>query len=185
MPPGFRDLTQTGLVLLDYWIPVDPRGSVAVQRGYTQYYAWGLLRPGVTLSAARADEKRILSGIVHRYPRLHDDWLGGTVSGALEVIVGPVRQMIWLMYAAAAVLLLIACANVINLTLVRAAARDRELVMRTALGASRGRIAVQLATEMSVLACAAGALGLALGSAALRAFDVVGSTLIPRWENVI
>lgn len=184
MPPAFRDISQKGLVAFDYWAPADPRGMVEKQRGYTNFDAWAVLRPGVSVTAAQADANRIMRSIVHRYPLEHGNWNQATVTRGLDLIVGPVRQMIWLMYAAAIILLVIACANVVNLTLVRAAARERELLMRTALGASRSRIAGQLTTEMALLAAVAGAIGLGLGWAALRLFDMVGSALIPRWENV-
>ena len=184
MPSGFRDITQQGPLKNDYWIPFDPQSSAAKARGYTMFYGWAVLRPGVSLDAARSDVLRVDRGIVQRYPANHIDWKSGSVAGALDLIVGPVRQMIWLMYAGALILLIIACANVINLTLVRAQARERELVMRTALGASNGRVAAQLVTEMGLLATLAGIIGIALGWAALRGFDVLGAAMIPRWENV-
>lgn len=184
MPPAFGDISSKGVVPLDYWISIDPRGSVAKQRGYTQYEAWGLLRSGSSSAAAQAGERRILRAIINRYPKEHTSWIGGTVRPALDVIVGPVRTMIWLMYAAAIILLVIACANVINLTLVRAAAREREFVMRSALGASRARIAAQLVTEMSVVVFVAGLAGIGLGWLGLRAFDAIGAAMIPRWEAV-
>lgn len=184
LPAAFRNVAPQGLTKGDYWIPIDPRGSIAAQRGWSQYYAWGLLRPGVSVAAARADANRVISGIVHKYPAAHGPWTQSTVISALDQIVGPVRPMIWLMYAAAFILLVIACANVINLTLVRAAARERELVMRTALGASRSRIAAQLTTEMGVLAFAGGAIGIVLGWLALQLFDALGTQLIPRWQDV-
>jgi putative ABC transport system permease protein len=92
--------------------------------------------------------------------------------------------MLWLLYAAVTILLTIACANIVNLTLVRTAARARELVVRTALGASRARISAQLCIEMGVLALLGGLVGVALGWAALRLFDSVAAQMIPRWESV-
>jgi putative ABC transport system permease protein len=185
MQQGFRDISLHGLNEDDYWIPIDPRGMIGTERGYNSSDAWGLLRPDVSAGAANADALRVMRDIVHRYPVDHQSWVGGSgMNLALDQIVGPVRAMIWLTYAAALVLLIIACANVINLTLVRAAARERELVMRTALGASRGRIAAQLTTEMAVLSALGGAIGLLLGWAALRLFTALGTQLIPRWQDV-
>jgi putative ABC transport system permease protein len=182
---GFRDISPRGLNEGDYWVPIDPRGMLATERGYNSSDAWGLLRPGVSVRAANADAVRVMRDIVHRYPADHVSWVGGSsVSLALDQIVGSVRAMVWLTYAAALVLLIIACANVINLTLVRTAARERELVMRTALGASRSRIAAQLTTEMAVLSALGGAIGLVLGWAALRFFAALGTQLIPRWQDV-
>jgi putative ABC transport system permease protein len=184
MPPGFSDISPQGLTQGDFWVPLDPRGNVEKQRGYTNYDAWALLRPGVSIAAARADAMRVVGAIVRRYPATHGPWTGAQVMTALDLIVGPVRSMIWLNYAAAFILLVLACANVINLTIVRVAARERELVMRSALGASRRRIASQLIAEMSVLSLIGGAIGLALGWAALRLFDALGTLLMPRWQNV-
>jgi putative ABC transport system permease protein len=184
MPPDFRDVSLHGLSAGDYWIPFDPRGNDERQRGVHDFNGWGLLRPGVSAAAAVADAGRVNSALVRRYPKDNDAWTASRVTPALDQIVGPVRSMIWLTYAAALVLLLIACANVTNLTVVRAAARERELVMRTALGASRSRIAAQLTTEMSVLAVIGGVVGIVLGWAALRLFNVFGTQLIPRWQDV-
>jgi putative ABC transport system permease protein len=184
MPPDFRDVSPRDLSAGEYWIPFDPRGDYETQRGVHDYFAWGLLRPGVSIAAARADADRVTSGLAHRYPSDDQPWTASRVSSALDLIVGPVRSMIWLTYAAALVLLMIACANVVNLTLVRAAARERELVMRTALGASRGRLAAQLTTEMGVLAVIGGIVGVVLGWTALRLFNALGAQLIPRWQDV-
>lgn len=182
---GFRDISPHGLNDGDYWVPIDPRGMLGTERGYNSCDAWGRLRPGVSLPAANADTLRVTRDIAHRYPADHRSLAGGSsVTSALDQIVGPVRSMVWLTYAAALVLLLIACANVINLTLVRTAARERELIMRTALGASRGRIAAQLTTEMAVLSALGGAIGLLLGWTALRMFAALGTQLIPRWQDV-
>ena len=182
--PGMRDISPQGLSSNAYWVPLNPRGSVETQRGYTNYDGWALLRRGVSVRAASADAQRVLAAIVHRYPANHGTWTRAQVSSAFDLLVGPVRQMLWLLYAAVTVLLVIACANIVNLTLVRAAARERELVVRSALGASRGRIAVQLIVEMGVIALAGGVLGIGLGFAGLRLFDAIGAQMIPRWEGV-
>jgi putative ABC transport system permease protein len=181
---GFRDISPQGLDSDDYWLPIDPRSGLGTERGYNSSDAWGLLRPGVSVAAAGADARRVVGDIIHRYPADHGAWIGSSVTSALDQIVGPVRSLVWLTYAAAFVLLIIACANVMNLTLVRAAARERELLVRTALGASRRRIAAQLTTEMAVLAALGGAIGLLLGWIALRSFAVLGEQLVPRWQDV-
>jgi putative ABC transport system permease protein len=143
-----------------------------------------LLKPGVSAKAASADAQRVMTAIVRQYPSYHDTWKRSQVTRAFDLIVGPVRQMLWLLYAAVTILLVIACANIVNLTLVRAAARERELVVRTALGASRARIAAQLCIEMGILSVLGGIAGVALGWVGLRLFDVVGPQMIPRWEGV-
>ena len=185
MQPGFRDISPEGLTEDDYWLPIDPRNGLGTERGYNCCEAWGLVRRGVSLAAVSADARRVVEGIVRRHAASNDSgWTGSSVTSALDQIVGPIRPMVWLTYAAAVVLLIIACANVTNMTLVRGAARERELVMRTALGASRGRIAAQLITEMAVLAALGGAIGIVLGWAALRSFAALGAQLVPRWQDV-
>jgi putative ABC transport system permease protein len=179
-----RDISQQGLASRAFWLPMDPRGNVESQRGYTDYDGWAILKPGVTVQAASADANRSMTAIVRQHPEAHTTWKRAQVTSAFDLIVGPVRQMLWLLYAAVTILLIIACANIVNLTLVRAAARERELVVRTALGASRARIAAQLCVEMGILAVTGGIAGVALGWAGLRLFDAIGPQMVPRWEGV-
>lgn len=183
-PASLRDITQQGLVQNAFWFPVDPRSREARSRGMLDFEAWAMLRPGVSIPSARADARRVMTEIERRFPANHPDATPAMVLGALDLLVGPVRQMLWLLYAAVTVLLVIACANIVNLTLVRAAARDRELGVRSALGATRARIVAQLCTEMGVIALVGGALGVAIGWAGLRVFDTFGASMIPRWDGV-
>ncbi len=183
-PATFRDLTQQGLKRYAFWVPVNIHDPMILSRGAIGLEVWGVLRPRISIAAAQADGRRVMSGIARRFPGAHANTSPDVVLAALDLLVGPVRQMLWLLYAAVTVLLVIACANIVNLTLVRAAARDRELVVRSALGATRSRIAVQLCTEMGVIALAGGALGVALGWVGLRLFDTLGAGTIPRWDAV-
>jgi putative ABC transport system permease protein len=102
----------------------------------------------------------------------------------LAQMVGSIATLLWLLYAAVCAVLLIACVNVANLSLVRAVARSRELVVRAALGATRYRIAVALYTETFVLSLAGAALGILIGILALHAFTDIGQTTLPRWNDV-
>lgn len=181
---NLRDISPQGLLDSAFWLPMDPHGVVESQRGYGNYDCWGMLKPGVSVAAANADANRVMAAIARQYPREHTTWKQAQVATAFDLIVGPVRQMLWLLYAAVTILLIIACANIVNLTLVRAAARERELVVRTALGASRARIAAQLCIEMGVLTLLGGVVGVAFGWAALRLFDTIAPQMIPRWEGV-
>jgi putative ABC transport system permease protein len=142
------------------------------------------MKPSVSVQAANADVNRVMSGVARQNPTHFGGYTHSLVQSASGVIVGPVTTMLWLLYAAVFTLLIIACANVTNLSLVRAASREREFVVRSALGASTGRIASQLCTESALIALAAGILGVVLATQELRAFAVFGAAILPRWESV-
>ena len=183
-PASFRDPGARALTQNSYWMPLDPRSSANTQRGWFQYLGIARLRPGVSIDAARADVNRVARQIVQRYPQNHAGFQKSSVTPVLQRIVGPVQSLLWLLYGAVAIVLLIACANVANLQLVRAANRERELVVRSALGATRTRILAQLSMEAFVLAAAGGIAGIAFGWACLRWFGVIASRMLPRWESV-
>src|SRR5262249_23932871 len=112
--------------------------------------AIGRLKPGVTLAAARAD----LAAVAEALGREHGDsdrGYGATLLPAREQMVGEVRPALYAMLGAVVLVLLIASANVANMLLARATAREKEIAVRTALGASRGRLWRQLLTESLLL----------------------------------
>jgi len=122
----------------------------------------GRLTPGVTLERANADLQTVVTRLQQQYPETNTR-MGAGLMPLQQFTVGNTRDPLLVMFAAVGVLLLIACANIANLLLVRASGRQREAALRLALGAGRGRLVRQAFTESAVLALAGGVAGVALG----------------------
>ena len=148
-------------------------------RGARYYDVVARLAPGTTIEQARAEMRTITSRIASAHPQA-DEGVSVRVTPLLEETVGTYRRPLLILLGAAGVLLLIACANVANLLLVRAAGRDGELAVRTALGAGRARLVRQLATEALAPFLIGGALGIALATLGTRWFAVAASDTVPR-----
>ncbi|HEY0876280.1 MAG TPA: ABC transporter permease [Vicinamibacterales bacterium] len=180
MPPGFSFLDKT----VDLWLPVGFPAEARTPRG-----RWLLtvakLRPGVSFEQAQQDMTRVAAELTTQFPDFNTGWTARVVP-LREQLTGDVRPALVVMLGAVGFVLLIACANVANLLLARATARARELAVRAALGAGRGRIVRQLIAESLVLAAAGGTAGLALawwGLQLLRT-TVADRLPIPRLESV-
>ncbi|HTX77738.1 MAG TPA: ABC transporter permease [Terracidiphilus sp.] len=161
----------------DLWVPFQFDMNSTNQGHYFQVAA--RLKPGVTLAQANAQMKLATA----EFERLYPQEVGPgyfAVEPLRDGILGDVRQSLLVLLGAVSLVLLISCANVANLLLVRATGRRREFAIRTALGARRSRIVRQLLTESLLLACAGGALGLALGFAGVRALLAVSPAGLPR-----
>src|SRR5262245_52219314 len=173
LPRGFQPDPET-----DIWIPMqaDPN---SVNHGHYLNVA-GRLKPGFSAAAAEAQMKVV----GERYRQAHGKWMDKEESVAVvpmrEATTGEVRTALLVLLGAVALVLLIACANVANLLLARAAGRQRELALRSALGAERGRVIRQLLTESVLLAGCGGVLGLLLGAAGVRGLLMLVPGNIPR-----
>ena len=162
----------------EVWVPFQLDPNSTDQGHYFQ--AAARLKPGVTLAQAQAKLKLSTQDFERKFPRAIPAGNGFTVTPFQEAFVGNVRPTLLILAGAVGLVLLIACANVANLLLVRAAARQREFAIRAAIGAGRSRIFRQLLTESVVLSVAGGVAGLALGLAAIRALLAVNTAGLPR-----
>jgi putative ABC transport system permease protein len=147
----------------DVWMPIGyyPNQGDLDHRGQPGVLVLAEIRPGVSLASAQADLDAICHRLATDYPQTNAG-VGAYVEPVGDVVVGPVRTPMLIVFASVGIVLLIACANVANLQLARAAARRRELSVRTALGARRSRLVRQLLTESLVLSVAGGILGVLL-----------------------
>jgi putative ABC transport system permease protein len=143
----------------DLWVPMNFDVDQEMKQRFAHFLRpIGRLKPGVNLAQAQADTDLIAAQLEKQFPDSNTGWNLRLVS-LREQLVGGSRTTVFILFGAVAFVLLIACANVANLLLVRAAARQREVALRTALGASRGRIMRQMITESLLLAICGGALG--------------------------
>jgi putative ABC transport system permease protein len=170
--------------VVDLWTPrlITPSSDPSA-RGAHQFFAIARMKDGIAVSRARDDISTVAKRLAEEYPNL-DAPFGATVTPLQEQLVGNVRGTLFAILGAVGFVLLIACANVANLLLVRASARSNEMAVRTALGAATGRIIRQLVTESLLLALAGAAIGITLAAWAVSAIVAIGPRLLPRLSEV-
>jgi len=170
------------MVAADLWLPtaINPNDP---ERGNHNYGVVARLKPGVSVAQARAEMTVIARRLESAYPATNSGW-GITLFPMAEMFTGRIRPVLLILLGAVGLLLLIACANLANLLLARAATREREIAIRGALGAGRGRIIRQLVTESLVLAMAGGALGLVLAAWGVRLLRSVVPDMFPMLQHM-
>ena len=169
---------QSPLGAPEVWLPfqIDPNSTM--QGNFFQ--TAGRLKPGISVDSGTAQLKAAADEFREAFPQALPPQVGFGVQTLQEMVVRNVRSSLWILAGAVTFVLLIACANVANLLLVRATVRQREIAIRSAIGAARSRIAQQLFTESMVLSLLGGVFGLALGALGIRALLALNPGNIPR-----
>jgi len=183
MPPGFT----VGSERIEAWIPLALDPAKPGFRGNHYLFLVGRLEPGVSLAQARSEMTGLLARWRRELPNEHTPSLERhrlIIQPLLDDLVGGVRPKIRLLLGAVGLVLLIACVNVANLLLARAEARQREIAIRTALGAARGRLLRQFLTESVLLAVLGGAFGLLLAFWGVKAIVAANLESLPRVDEI-
>jgi putative ABC transport system permease protein len=171
----------------DFWVPLEYElGRAPAQmenRALRIFRLVARLKPGAPLTAARAEVETLSKRLTAQYPDTNEGFVF-ELTPLPERLLGSIRPALWTLFAAVGLILLIASANVANLLLARGAARSRELAIRAALGASRGRLLRQLLTESLALSLAGAALGALLGAWAVSALPAIAPDDLPRLTEI-
>jgi predicted permease len=182
LPPGFAYFQAD-----DLYVPIGPflKPDGLLQRGVTMgLYALGRLKPGITLAQANSELSGIAAQLEREYPADNKDRGTATAEPLQDVMSEGVRRSLWVLLSSVGFILMIACVNVANLLLVRAADRQKEIALRLALGAGRWRIVRQLLSESLLIALLGGALGALLGRWMLEGLLALAPGNIPHLNRV-
>ncbi|HXG56189.1 MAG TPA: ABC transporter permease, partial [Vicinamibacterales bacterium] len=187
LPQGFRFLDRDPQLVMPFRFD-----RAKVHAGNFSYQGVARLRPGITVTQANADVGRMIPLVIERFtlPKgfskemWTDARMGPLVAPLSEEVIGDVGQTLWILLGTVGLVLLIACANVANLFLVRAEGRQQELAIHAALGASWKRISWELLSESLTLAAIGGATGLLLAYGAIRALVTIAPEGLPRLNEI-
>jgi putative ABC transport system permease protein len=191
MPPDFLLNNEVmpavnGIKNADLLVPLPLSESAQSNRGNEDFNIFGLLKPGVTMVEAQSEMDVIAERMKQQYPANYPPNGGLTISVVplLQQVVGDISLALKVLFGAVGFVLLIACANVANLLLSRAASRSKEIAIRAAVGATRSRLIRQLLTESTLLALLAGMFGTGLAYLILKGLILFGPDNIPRLNEV-
>jgi putative ABC transport system permease protein len=180
LPQDWRGFSRSSTDLI---LPLRPQEHWYLNRGNHFLFALGRLASGVTLDQARADFSSIATALEAEYNDTNEGW-GAAVDSLEEAVLGSTRPQLLIFLVSVGLVLLIACANLANMTLARGVVRSRELAIRTAVGAGRGRVVRQLLAESVLLSTVGGAIGVVLAHFALEAFVAGYPTMLPRMQEI-
>jgi predicted permease len=187
LPAGFRFLRGDPSIFLPYQFD-----RAKIHAAGFSYQGVARLKPGVTIEQANADVARLLPSLTERFPlpdgftqKMFDDARFGPLVRPLDVdVVGDIGNMLWILLGTVGLVLLVACANVANLFLVRAEARQQELAIRLALGAEARQVAWQLMSESLMIALLGGLLGIALAYGGIQLLVYLQPAQLPRLNEI-
>ena len=159
----------------DVWMPMGQYPDNLSEHTYHQIVGLARLKPGTKIAQARAEFEALNRQSAIAYPAEHKNF-GVVVRRMQDASAAQMRQSLLVLFAAVGLVLLIACANIVNLLLARNASREKEIALRSALGANQGRLMRQLVTESMLLAVAGGGLGIALAAAGVKILGALAPT---------